>query len=359
MNAPGAPPPRISVCIVTGNRTALLDACLASLERQEGAPPFEVLVAADRDSDVAEVVRRRFPHAGIVAVSGARPGEARNALVERARGELLHFLDDDVTFGPDLLRQLGELADAHPEVQVFGGPNVTPPKSTRFQYVQGAVLSSLVATGPIRRRYGPHDAGPADERWFILCNLAVRRPAMRPFAQELVCAEENAVLDELSRSGAAMHYDPEFAVYHERRPDLRGFTQQMHKYGRGRGQLIRREVRSLRIPYLVPSGFVSYLLCLPFLASRRRVALLPLAAYVLLDATGALWIAKTLRRSSAAPLAFVLTAVMHVAYGVGVLDGLSRRGHRREQRRPRSVEWLQSPGETVAPAAARTPAPAP
>jgi glycosyltransferase involved in cell wall biosynthesis len=341
------PPPLLSICIVTGNRTALLEACLESLAAQVDPPSFELLVAADRDSGVADVVRRRFPAAGLAAVTGARPGESRNVLIEQARGEVLLFLDDDVTFAPDLLRRFADQLSARPEATVFGGPNITPPKSTRFQYVQGAVLSSFVATGPIRRRYGPHPAGEADERWFILCNLAVRRAAMRPFARELVCAEENAVLDELSRSGAVMHYDPSLAVYHERRPTYGGFVRQMHKYGRGRGQLVRREPRSVRLPYLVPSGFVLYLLALPLLATRRRAFLGPLALYAASMATGSAWIARTLRRPATAPLAFALITTMHGAYGVGVLDGLSHRGRRRETSRERTVEWLQLPSAPV------------
>ena len=168
-------PPRISICIVTGRRLALLDACLASIEAQVDPPPYEVLVCSDGDREVADAVTARRPDARVCLVDRALPGAARNLLVDEARGDLLFFVDDDATLEPHALALLVDLADAHPEAGVFGGPNDTPPDSSRFEVVQGAALASILGSGPVRRRYGPHPAGPADERFFILCNLAVRR----------------------------------------------------------------------------------------------------------------------------------------------------------------------------------------
>ena len=82
---------------------------------------------------------------------------------------------------------LNEIADQGAWAQAVWGlidhinasPNDTPPGSSRFQAVQGAVLASLVGSGPVRRRYGAHPPRHADERFFILCNLAVRRSATR------------------------------------------------------------------------------------------------------------------------------------------------------------------------------------
>ena len=315
--------PRISICIVTGRRLGLLDACLASIEAQVDAPPHEVLVCSDGDREVADAVNARLPEARVCLVDRALPGAARNLLVDEARGDLLFFVDDDATLEPHALALLVELADAHPEAGVFGGPNDTPPGSSRFEVVQGAALASILGSGPVRRRYGPHPAGPADERFFILCNLAVRRAAMVPFAPDLVCAEENAVLSEMSRSGVAMYYDPRLVAYHHRRPTARGFARQMFKYGHGRGQLTRREPRTLRPAYLVPSLMLLYAVVAPVLAvALHPLALVPLAVYAVGMAASAAWIALTLRRIRDLPLAAALLVVLHVSYGSGVLRGL-------------------------------------
>lgn len=316
-------PTLVSICIVTGRRLPLLDACLASIRAQVDPPPFEVLVCSDGDREVAEFVGDRVPAARVCLVDRALPGAARNLLVTEAEGDILFFVDDDATLEPHALSLLVDLADAHPEADVFGGPNDTPPGSSRFEVVQGAALASFLGSGPVRRRYGAHPAGPADERFFILCNLAVRRRAMVPFAPDLVCAEENAVLSAMSRSGVAMHYDPRLVAYHHRRPTLRGFTRQMFKYGHGRGQLARREPRTLRPAYLAPSALLLYAVVAPVLAvAVHPAALAPLLAYALGVGISAAWIARTLGRWADLPLAALLTAVLHVGYGAGVLRGL-------------------------------------
>jgi succinoglycan biosynthesis protein ExoA len=340
--------PRVSICVVTGRRLRLLDECLASIEAQVDAPPHEVLVCSDGDREVADAVTGRLPDARVCLVDRALPGAARNLLVREARGDLLFFVDDDATLEPHALALLVELADAHPESAVFGGPNDTPPGSSRFEVVQGAALASFLGSGPVRRRYGAHPAGPADERFFILCNLAIRRDAMLPFASDLVCAEENAVLSAMSRDGVAMYYDPRLVAYHHRRPTLRGFARQMFKYGHGRGQLTRQVPATLRPAYLVPSVAIVYALLAPLLAVvLHPAALLPLALYAVGMAVSAAWIAWTLRRARDLPLAALLLVVLHAAYGAGVLRGLFRSTPSPPE--PEVLAWAPARYEDAAP----------
>lgn len=336
--------PSISICILAGHGAERLDACLASLRAQLAPPPFEVLIGGSPSPEVRATIERRFPGAPVCDTGARRLGAARNPLLERARGELLLFLDDDVVAPPGLLRALAEIADRHPEVSVFGGPNSTPPGSSRFETVQGAVLSSLVGAGPVARRYGARHSGPADERWFTLCNLAVRRQAMVPFVDWLVSAEENELLDQLRRRGGAMRYDPALGAFHARRPTAPGFARQILKYGRGRGQLIARRPATLRAAYLAPAALIAYLvLALPLLVAFMPSpwpALLPLAAYVLLAGITALRIGATLRRPAAAPLALALIFVVHLFYGAGVWWGVLA-GRRQQSPASGPARWSE------------------
>ena len=199
------------------------------------------------------------------------------------------FLDDDVVRGRDAPPGVASVAAAAPLDDVFGGPNLTPPGSSRFQVVQGAVLGSLVGAGPVRRRYGRHPAGPANERFFTLCNLAIRRHAMRPFSPlSLAAAKRTRLLIELDRGNHAMHYDPNLEVFHERRPTLGAFTVQMAKYGRGRGEVMARDPSSARLVYFAPVAATIYLAFVPLLALWSWLAAVPLLIYVaVVAATGA------------------------------------------------------------------------
>lgn len=338
--------PTLSVCIVTGRRLALLDRCLESLQRQLDPPAWELLVCSDRDPDLSELVHARFPEAVVGLVRGALPGAARNFLVERARGQLLLFLDDDVTVRFDLLHRMAAIADEHPESSVFGGPNETPPGSSRFQIVQGAVLASLIGAGPVRRRYGAHPAGPADERWFTLCNLAIRRDAMLRFDASLVCAEENELMDSMSRRGALLHYDPRLVAYHERRATLSGFAQQMYKYGRGRGQLLARRPASTRLGHVVPTFLLAYVVAASAIVgvARRPEPFALVLVYLGAVLAEAVHIGRRVRRFRATSLAAALIVVLHTCYGLGVVSGVLR-----GRRRPAgSSAWTPLPHQGLA-----------
>jgi GT2 family glycosyltransferase len=314
-------PPAISICIVSRHRPRELDACLESLQQQISAPTYEVLVSGNGDPGAVDTVLRRFPEAIVVIGERDHPGAARNRVIEHASGEILLFLDDDVVADPHLLWRLTDLAEHHPEHGVFGGPNLNPPDSSRFQALSGGVLASLVASGPVRRRYGEHPPGSADERYFILCNLAVRRAAMVPFANDLAGGEENQVLVDLARAGLSMYYDPSLIVYHARRHTMRGFVRQMFKYGFGRGQVIARDPASVRLAYLVPSALLLYLAVLIPLSLFQPWALVPFGLYLGAVVASALKVALTLGEARAAPLGVAMTIAVHVSYGSGVVAG--------------------------------------
>ena len=316
------------MCIATHRRQRLLTACLDSLGAQVDPPSFEVLVAADLDPRIDAVVGGRFPLASVGQMSDERgvrlaSSDKRNALVAQARGDLLLFLDDDVVCDPHLLRTLVDLAAAHPDVAVFGGPNITPPGSSLVQMVQGAVLGSIVAAGPVRRRWGRHPAGDADDRYFTLCNMAVRRAHMVPFPLGMFTGEEIAVLNELRRNGCRMHYDPELLVYHERRPTVAGFARQIFNYGRGRGRVARRDPGSVRADHIAPILLVAYVVASPVLAFVHWGFLVPLGVYALAVAAQAVKIGASLRRGiRATALAAVLVVVVHLWYGAGIVAGI-------------------------------------
>ncbi|MEY2433507.1 MAG: succinoglycan biosynthesis protein ExoA [Acidimicrobiaceae bacterium] len=325
----------MSVCIVTARRVRQLERCLHSLRAQQDSPSFEVLVGADPDPDVVALVAAQTMDISVVEVAGSDerplpPADKRNVLLARARGELLLFLDDDVIAAPDLLRRLVDSARDRPDFAVFGGPNLTPPNSSWFQVVQGAVLGSLVGAGPARRRYGSHPRGVAREPNFTLCNLAVRADAMVPFPPGMY-GEECATLNDLRRRGQRMWYDPQLAVFHERRPTLRTFLRQMYIYGRGRGRVMRQSFDKIRTLFLLPLALLMYLALLPLLAAISLFALVPLALYAAMVVAQAAKIAASIPgRWSTAPTAAFLVVSVHVCYGVGSVAGMLARPRVRE-----------------------------
>jgi glycosyltransferase involved in cell wall biosynthesis len=90
--------PEISVVIPTHNRLPVLTEVLSALVRQEGAPPFEVVVVDDGSTDgTAEWLRSRsFELALRVFTQENRgPAAARNTGVAVSAGRWVAFLGDD------------------------------------------------------------------------------------------------------------------------------------------------------------------------------------------------------------------------------------------------------------------------
>jgi len=127
-----APAPRttaISVVIVNRDTRELLSECLAAVAAQVDPPAYEVIVVSDGSSDgthaylegLRSTMRLRW-----LSQSNRGPAAARNAGVDRAVGELIVFIDDDVVPEAGLL---AEHVRAHHEADrevIVLGPLLTP-----------------------------------------------------------------------------------------------------------------------------------------------------------------------------------------------------------------------------------------
>lgn len=316
----------LSIVIPTHGRLASLRKCLDSIFAADMPDATEILVVCNGSDPLTEDFIRQLsrsePRIQLLELSRGSPAEARNAALNLVRGEIIYFLDDDVTIAPDLFSRALETFEQRPEVDVLGGPNLTPPTSSGFERAVGEVLASRFGAARVSARYrSTGRMRRTDDRALILCNLAIRASALagrRPvFGSELVCNEENLLLGLLERENRAMLHDPALVVYHARRGTLAGFARQIFKYGRGRWQNTMALPGSLSPVFLLPSVFLVYLLCLPFLASRWWQ--IPLAAYGLMLLTAAALQTYRARSMRTFPRMLVLFPACHFAYGAGLM----------------------------------------
>ena len=116
--------PFFSVVIPTYERPNDLGKCLESLsiENQEGAPSYELIVTDDSHSDdCRNLVEKDFPN--VTWGKGKQNGPAgnRNAGVERAKGEWIVFQDDDCIAQPNYLSSYFKAINENPKILVFEG----------------------------------------------------------------------------------------------------------------------------------------------------------------------------------------------------------------------------------------------
>ncbi len=315
--------PATSVVVVSCRRAGALAECLDSLAAQTVADFEVVVVCNDASAEVANLVASRLGERlrRVELGPGVTVSQARNHGVAAARAEVLYFIDDDVIVPPDTLAELERAFAAHRDVDIMGGPNLTPPDDPDFAQLTGEILASPWGTGVTRLRYAKAPAQQATERHLILCNLAVRRSVFEAGIRfpVLFGGEENVLMGHADRRGFKLHYLPELWVYHRRRTTFRDYVSQVYRYGCGRALALRSAPRTFHPAYLVPVGFTGYLLALPVLAMAGPVVALPLAAYGAAVSLESLRIAVRRRAARWLPALPPLFLVTHVTYAAGLV----------------------------------------
>lgn len=115
-DAAAAPPPEVSVVVLSWNTAELLRACLASLEPLRESLPLQVIVVDNASEDEsARLVEEQFPWAELV-VNKRNEGYARgnNIGAERAVAPWLMLLNSDTEVPAGVLEQLHDFLVDNP-----------------------------------------------------------------------------------------------------------------------------------------------------------------------------------------------------------------------------------------------------
>lgn len=100
---------KLSVIIPTYDEESVLENCIESLGAQTH-PDFEVIVVDDGSndgtSDILENLEKTLPNFKFVKQAHKGPGAARNLGAKNAKGEILVFVDADMTFDKFFLESL-------------------------------------------------------------------------------------------------------------------------------------------------------------------------------------------------------------------------------------------------------------
>jgi glycosyltransferase involved in cell wall biosynthesis len=318
--------PALSIIIVTYARITSLKMSLDSIYSSNLPADFEVIVIVNGKSEetVDFLSQYALNHRNLAyhSIEKTTFGGTRNLGIEKAQGRILYFIDDDVTVDGRLFENaLGKFRD-NPQVDLIGGPNLTPKGSSRFQRCCGYVLETYFGASSMRHRYYPiGEQTRSDERKLILCNLAVKASTLKRlnarFNDKVVSNEENILLQYLGSQGRMMLYCPDLIVYHERRADIFGYMTQVFKYGRGRMHNILHDPSTFSPVFLIPSLFLFDAIFAVF--SPNILLIAPLGAYAILDCLSSA--AKSLRERDilAFPWLMVLYPVTHFSYGMGFI----------------------------------------
>lgn len=223
--------PKASVVVMTFQRPDGLRRCLHSLTEQSFDPQnFEVVVVDVSSPPVAQVLAPFHERLQLSHQSAPNRGVAanRNVGAERARGEVVAFLDDDCIASPTWLDDLVTVVKRDPNVLV--GARTVHPSPETATAAAGQVITDLVDNF-----FNP----PGKEPGFLPgLNFAVNRRRFLDLGGcdtrfGFLAAEDRDFIDRWQRAGGRLAMNQGSWVRHEHRSSLRGFVRQYFNYGRG------------------------------------------------------------------------------------------------------------------------------
>jgi glycosyltransferase involved in cell wall biosynthesis len=227
--------PELSVVIPTHNRLEVLAEVIAALERQEGAPAFELVVVDDGSTDgTGDWLRARSFRLPLLVLTQENrgPAAARNTGVAVASGKWVAFLGDDT------VPAVGWLA-AHRAAHRRRGdpPNLAVLGCTGWH--------RRIRLNPFLRYINEHglqfgyalirDPEDVPFNFFYTSNLSLSRELLlaEPFDLRFPYAawEDIEVAYRLKRRGLHLVYEPAASVAHDHPTDLARFAERQEKAG--------------------------------------------------------------------------------------------------------------------------------
>jgi len=110
---------KISVIIPAYNAEATIEATLNSVLSQT-VPPHEILVLDDGSTDNTGIILESYkPYVTVLRLSNQGVAHARNYLCERARGDIIAFLDADDIWHPCYLEVQSRLIEDYPDAIAY------------------------------------------------------------------------------------------------------------------------------------------------------------------------------------------------------------------------------------------------
>ncbi len=299
------------------NEAAAIDECLASLAAQDYEGPWEILVAdggstdgtVDRIGDWSEELRIRvFDNPDRLQSKGL------NLLAEVAATDILVRADAHTTYAPDYLtRSVSALLSTG--ASAVGGP-MRPEGSTAFGRAVAGAYQSKVGIGPAPFHHSEENI-EADTVYLgtMARQTFIDQGGLRTLPSGV--AEDADFYYRLRQDGGRVLVVPAIRSSYRPRQTPGGLWRQFYRYGLGKADMlyINGEFPSWRplAPLALLIGLVAGLV-----VGLATGSWLPLQILV------APWLVVLLVGARGSPIGIAAIAIMHIAYGVGLVRGLLR-----------------------------------
>ena len=315
------------------NEEPHLEAAVGRVLAQGYAGELEVVIAvgpsSDRTREIADSLAATDERIVVVDNPTGFTPAGLNLAIEAASHEIIVRVDGHAELCP------GYITTAVETLRATGAANVgglmDAQGRTPFEQAVAAAYNSHLGLGGGGFHLAATPAGPADTVFLGV----FRRDALKEvggFDESLHHAQDWELNYRLRRAGHLVWFTPELRVVYRPRSSLRALAKQFHLTGRWRREVIRRHPETASRRYLAPpaaalgtgvglgAGMTGVWLRRPWLAAMLAFPMLYLGFLVFATLT-----MRGVPAAARLRLPMVL-ATMHLAWGIGFLRGLPRRG---------------------------------
>ncbi len=265
----------------------------------------------------------------VIIEKGTNASENRNRGFEKSRGEIIVFLDDDGIINQDLLKNAEKFFNEYPEIDIVGGPQLTPLDEKGFAKISGYALSSKFGGWNTSNRYEKKKLNlDVDETFLTTAIMFCKRNVMEKikFDTKLWPGEDPKFISDAKKQNFKVAYSPDLIIYHRRRPTIRALIKQIFNYGKV-SPFREKVADTFRKPFfLIPSVFVLYLIT--FFGSMffntafsRGIFFLPLFLYLMMDLDFSIYEGIKNRHVASILALLFIFPIIHLSYGIGRIHG--------------------------------------
>jgi cellulose synthase/poly-beta-1,6-N-acetylglucosamine synthase-like glycosyltransferase len=316
--------PFVTIAIPCRDEEANIESCVRQIQSQDyPRESIEIYVADGRSVDatreILERLAREDTRIRLVDNPDRIQAAGLNAIVRRARGDVVIRMDVHADYGTDFVRKCVEVLERTGADNVGGAAR--PRGKTFFQRAVAAALASPLAVGGSRYR-------DADNEGFVegVWPGAFRRSVFERiglFDPRAVTNEDAELNQRINDAGGKVYLSREIVAHYYPRDTARALWRQYFKYGQGRARTLLKHRRFLSwrpaLPFLWLVGEATLLSTSPW----HPFASWSLAAYAL--ATGAEAVRVGRHEGIATiPIVWAIFPLIHVAHGAGFASGLAR-----------------------------------
>ena len=299
----------ISVIIPSYNSATTIRECLDALIGQSYLHPYEIIVADSSTDQTAQIVQSNYPDVQLIRFEHKTdPGTARNAGVEKSRGDLILFIDSDCRADGKWIERMVSLQTMTDHAAIGGAVcNGNDPHATIAWAGYLAEFREFIPEHPARLM-----------THIPTCNISYKREVferLQGFNPDYYPQEDLEFNYRIIDSGGTIYFSPDIIVHHHHRSHLSDFLRHQKKVG---------EITSRMLKILPLAG--------ADIARSRFLSVLMFPILPVIKWLKTIWLFLKIKRSVLFkhPLSLVVFALGLIPWSVGFLKGVFDRNYTKQ-----------------------------